>query len=342
MKFIRNFLPFLFLVAFFSCEPDTIEKIEFSTKAGRDVLVICEGQFNNMNAGITYINLDADTLVLDIYSKINSQPLGDVLQSAYLWKDEILLVTNNPGTIKVLDKSKLTLKRTIEINGNPKHIALSSNDEMYVSDVFSGFHIVNMITGINTQIADLSGASGEIIEIDGKVFVTSPGSYGSPDNKLRIYNKSDNSLFKELAISSGPTSIAKFGESILVMCSGDAANGPAIEEISLSDNTLTKTYDLEGKIEPAFSYEVKNISGKTYILSNKIYDFNTSTETATVINDIAQSLYGFDFNSTNADLFICDAVDFSSKGKFTIANSSWEVKKTYEVGFVPNGALLIE
>ena len=71
MKFIRNFLPFLFLAAFFACEPDTIEKIEFSTKAGRDVLVICEGQFNNMNAGITYINLDADTLVLDIYSKIN-------------------------------------------------------------------------------------------------------------------------------------------------------------------------------------------------------------------------------------------------------------------------------
>ena len=91
----RNLFLLLALAALmFSCKPDQPVNPGAIT-IGSGLFVLNEGDYQFANSSLTFYDIEADTVINDLFYKVNNAPLGDVAESMALVDGKLYIVVNN-------------------------------------------------------------------------------------------------------------------------------------------------------------------------------------------------------------------------------------------------------
>lgn len=352
---MKNFLIILCIAvfAFLSCTeeqmpPDT-EPI-FNFQPGEGYFLLNEGGFAKGNASVSYRHYDSDSIVNHVYETVNEQALGDVLQNAVIHDESMYLVVNNSGYIKEVDLT--TFEETGEISGlvSPRQMHIINDEKAYVSNYFSSnLSIVDLNTLTITDSIELDGWTEEMVQVDNRIFVTSPSSYGGPaSTAVFVIDVESDALVETINIGVNPSNIlADENGWIHVFCQGDPFGDPivkpsvySINSFNLSEIRMKNIPNLPVAYQSkmAFSPDQETI----YLLYGSIYEIDVlenglALTSFPLIDSEGRSLYGIAVYPSSGNLFITDAKDYNSNGTvYEYKTNAIEVDQ-FDAGIIPSG-----
>lgn len=342
-----NYLLLVFTLFLFACKSDNDDKVPPTpvTPDGVErILVGNEGGFMAENAELTLINRDSATAFQNIYAYYNEdEGLGDILQSMYAYNNEIYLVLNNSGKIEVIGQDDFKSKRTITGMNSPRYMLFFNGNKAYVSDLAdNGIHVVNPTTGTYTSMINTGTWIEHMVEHNGEVWCTAPGT-----DKLYFLNINDETFSGNVTLSQGVSDIGKDkNNNFWVMSQGTWSEPyiePAIHHIDGSSKEVLATYSFPegtgfgGNL--TMSADGENV---LYLLNGKIYKMaisDTQLPSQPFIEKSGVFFYTLSVNSDSGEIALTDAVDFSQTGKVYFYNADGTAKDNYEAGVVPRSVL---
>lgn len=338
MKF-RN-LAWLLILVIVGCSSDDDETPELTPQAGAQIIIGNQGGFLATNASITLYNQDSGETTQDLYAAANDgDVIGDVLQSMYLYNDELYVVMNNSSKIEVLDPSTFANKRTIQGLTSPRYIEFISSEKAYVSDIASSsINIIDPTAGTNLGAISTGFWVEEMVQIDGKVWCTAPG-----ENKVIIIDISTNEITEEIALTANANDILlDANNDVWVLCQGSFSEPfiePTIYRIDPASMMVEETLTYPTGTGFGGNIEISHTGLELYVLvQGSVSKMNiTATElpSETFISRANQSLYGISIDQESGDIFVSDAGDFAQDGMSYVYDSEGELKYEIEAGIVP-------
>lgn len=333
------------LFAFTACTPDEDEPIPDSSDA-RKVVIGNEGAFNNENASLTLIDLDAHSVEHDVYSKSNDDlPLGDVLQSMERHGDELYLVVNNSAKIEVVDAHTFERNRTIAIDGSsPRYMAFLPDGRAYVSDLFAnGLHIIDPSTGTYESLLDLGVWAEQMVVLDGLVYATCPTA-----DSLLVIDPSEDEVIGGVGLSTGPDDLKVDADGRLwVMADGawDGSAEPALQVIDPSTPEVIRTLSFPSGTGYNGIMCLSEDGDQVYcVAGGDIYRMDISEvalPAAPWIESDGRSFYGLNTDPETGEIFATHVPDFSQSGEVYVFDEQGETVRVYEAGIAPRTAVWI-
>jgi YVTN family beta-propeller protein len=343
----RKFLSLLAMsLVFFACDRngETPEG-----KYNRGVFVINEGGFGRSNGTIDFINPTTGELESDIFGlNNNNRPTGDVIQDLRFAGEKGFIIANGSNKIEEVTVESFINQRTWESQlRNPRYMVTNTSGEFgYISNWGSFDESFNLDQSY-VAIADL--VLGSVID----TVHTDPGSENVFffENTLYVSNSFTNTVFAidvidrkvkdTIEVGNSPKGLAVAGNSLWVLCQGDfGANNSTLHRISLSNNELTRTIELNMRVQGslvlnAFENKLYYTSGKS-VFATGITDTAAPSAAEFEVTQSSANLYGIGYNGISGRIWVCDPGDFSSSGK-VFEYDRGELKNTYTTGIAPNG-----
>jgi len=329
MKKVIIFLSVLTLLIT-SCKKE-VKKEQTIPSSDQRVIVINEGNFGWGNADFGVYDPTSKEYQDHVFETINKRPLGDVLQSAIIHKDEMFLVINNSGTIEVVDKINFKHKRTLSNLGTPRYLAvIEGTDEAYLSDTYSNkVSRINLKTGKILSQTPAFGWLDRIVSINYKTYLV-PSLIS---HVVYFISSENNSVIDSIKFEGDLGKIQVFndkvyllerltGKSVIWEINENKELNPFLEQedanIELFDMTSDGCFVLsEGKLS---IYEDSHFSSLTSLPATGKY-------------------YTMNYDNRSKLLYIADVRDYVRKGLVFVINKQGSINAQVEVGTIPNGFL---
>lgn len=308
---------------------------ESVTLGAKGVFVLNEGNFTVGNAKVSYHNISEGTTVVDLYGQTNGMALGDVLQSMYMTDDRAYIVVNNSAKIEVCDP--VTLQRHATITGfiSPRYFLPVSNSKAYVTDLYANkLWIVNLSSNTITGHIPLSGWAEQMVQVYGKVFVTS-----YEKQKVYVVDSGTDVLIDSIQVTYGGNSICQDNNGKLwVLCSGkaSASASPGIYKIDPVTRTVEHSFALTG----APSRLCTNGTADTlYFLNAGVFRLASTATAAPGSPFVSQgtgNFYGLGVHPHSGDVYVADALDYIQAGNVLVYGSNGILKKQFTTAVIPS------
>lgn len=343
----------LFSFLFISCEKDDDTT---TGKFDNGVIVLNEGAYGNSNASVSWVSYKSDSVVNNVFYSVNGRSIGDVLQSAIIYKGKIYMILNNSHKVEIASSSDFVQAGTIEGLNTPRY-ATVANNSLYITQWNSwgqkGAVMVYDLSSLS-KIDSIPVGYGpeQILYSDGKLWVANGGGL-SKDSTISVINPLSNEVEKTIEVAYSPTRFTvDANNNIWTICSGLTIYGANFSVIGHKPSKLAminpdneeveKTVDLFAEKHPTM-IDI-NPDGNTLYFGggwsfDGIYTLNISSTSyqGPIING---SVYGFNVNPKNGDIYCLEAPTFTAAGTLKVYNSNGgEAVKTVEVGIGPNGVL---
>ncbi|MGE0243857.1 MAG: hypothetical protein AB7F53_08615, partial [Nitrososphaeraceae archaeon] len=224
-------------------------------------------------------------------------------------------VSNNNGSISVINTTTNVIDSIIPISNDPKSIIHNSaNDLIYITNPNSGeISVFNTTTNLITNTINISNVLGtgltgiEVNPINNIIYVTSSGS-----NIISIINATSNTLIGNIS-----QTIGKFFTPYGIAYNYDNGNlyvtnrgSDTISVINSTTNMLEKIISIGGIAPSSIIYNPVN---------NYLYSTNTGSNTVSVINgttnDIVKTIstgtqpIGIAYNEYDGDVYITNSIN---------------------------------
>ncbi len=352
-----------FIVFMQSCMNDDVlrdfERLS-ENRNGKSVFIVNEGNFMYGNASLSYYNPDDSTVINNIFYNTNALPLGDVAYSMTVNDSLGYVVVNNSGKIYVINIH--TFKYVGKITGlvSPRYISFVSDIKAYVTDLYSrSITIVNPATLKITGHISLDNGnqhynqhpSEQIVKYGDKVFV----NCWSYDNKVLVIDINADKVIDSLTVAMQPNSMVldKNGK-LWVLSDGGSQGSPLGQDTA----ALTKIDAATVKVEKTFLFNDINASPSNLAINGSgdtlwfiynswdgapvdnagLFVMSVSAEKLPAEPFIPQNgklFYSLGIDPVNSDIYISDAVDFTSPGKVYRFSVSGIPRDTLTVGIIP-------
>lgn len=313
-----------------------------------------EGTFNFGNASIGTYNYQENKYSENQFLAANNRLLGDVLHMIYYHNNKVYAVVNNSGKIEVLNPSTLKSELTIENLGSPRRMLFLEDNKALVSNFLNEILLINLIDGTIEKRISIDGlASGlyanwteDMVLADNKIYVTAVKA-----NAVLVFNSQDLKPLDTLFCGNEPTDlITTDNQNLIVLCSGGLSEDTALASIewySLADDKKTKEIRFKDKNSVISNLIYDESTSLLYFLENGIKKTSAIATTSATIEDVFTNnlnlnIYSFHFNSTNRQLWVCDAKDFVNKGKILIFNEFGIKFNEFNVGVIPKTIIQID
>ena len=327
------FCSFLFING---CKKD--EETIVTTENNKGVIVVNEGGFLKSNGSVG-IYKPGTSEYFDLFQKTNGRPLGDVVQSMTLINEKYYIIINNSNKIEVVNQSDFKSVTSITVN-QPRNIIKVSETKAYISQFDNSMGILDLGSNTISGTINVKSSTENMALLNNKVYVGKAYS-----DKIFVINTVNNNVVDSLVIGSGLSSIVNVGDNQLAMfCLGAVDfNTGAVTENGKIVFLNKDSVKVERKLTLAtgsYGGSLLNNNGTLYFtFGNKsIYSIASSatTGTGTSILTTPGSVYGFNVDATNGNLYVTDAGDYSSAGKVYIYNSFGVKQKEFIAGIVPS------
>lgn len=250
---------------------------------------------NNGGAGVgtvSYIKQDLSAVEQQIYNTVNSEAIGNGLQSITFHNGKAYLIVADANKIIVIDRYSFFKETTIEIGlENPRYMAISG-DKAYVTNWGDPANatddyvaVVDLATNTINPANNISLGEGpeRVLERSGKLYVSHKGGLNQ-NNIVSVIASSDNSV-NEVIVGDVPDEMVfDSANNIWVLCEGNPAGsgsetGGKLIKINTIDDMVAATIDFVNITDHpnALSYYNGNLY---YVLSGAVY---TLLETDTVL-----------------------------------------------------------
>ena len=305
------------------------------------VIIACEGGFTRGNASIDLYNPSNGDLLPNAFADQAGYALGDILQDIYWTNNDLILVVNNSQKIEILDPNTLTPRRTIAGFTSPRYAHVNDEGEIYVSDLFSRQFIrTEPQSGCIDAAVDLYGWTEYIFPYRTNgiaVLHRSVYGQGSPISEVLLLSK-DLELRDNIALPEDPIQMVEGSEDHLfyVLCLGNASIDVAgqIVEVNLLDKTTREIIRFNEDRPNRIAFD-KNSNTLYFNLASEIFKIAGDTPPSLAWNTTAQAIYGLSVIN-NGDIIVSDAKDFVANGAIEHYDSSGNLIRTVDVGYVPS------
>ncbi len=327
-----------------SCEKTPSNQTEdYTFEEG--IWLVNEGNFNSGLGSISYINTNADTIMEQVFERVNGRKLGDVVQSLYVEDDRLYIVVNNSQKIEVVNRRDFKSVGTISGLHSPRYIEQwGSNDELVVSNFRSPWlQIINrtsLVVVDSIAIATANPATcwtEQLLRINDELWIAN-----MKDGQIQIVEAGSESI-DSIAVAFDPGSMVmdKNG-AVWVLSSGGLCpicEMPTLVKIDANTKSVVATYLFEDEGSPSSLVVDERGEYLYYLYQGGIYkmSINDMTLASTPLAVLeGRNLYRLSF--AEGKLWVSDAVNFLQQGSLLqIDVESGEVLKVYEGGFIPSG-----
>lgn len=216
-------IPALLIIAmlFLSCEKEENKPSGPAGESLKGVFVLNEGSFMGANAGVSFFSDDGSLSSTDIYSQVNSLPLGDVALTMTMDAGSAYIVVNNSQKVEIVNRN--TFRKTGTINGftSPRYFLKINNNTGYVSDWSdNNIKIVDLVSNTITGTIPAGNGPEQMVEVHGTVFVCNIGGF-STDSTITIINPSTHTVDTTITVGTNPANIqVDKDDNIWVLCGG--------------------------------------------------------------------------------------------------------------------------
>lgn len=311
--------------------------------------IVDEGNFTQANGTITYYNTTSGESEQNIYRTVTGFA-GSVAQSLSIHDDRGYLVLNGDNKIEILDTNTFeslgTLTGTdfdkpryVEIVDNKAYISMwGPYEEGGYSLIDSYVLVVDLATKSTVKKIETDEGTENLLVADDYLFASNYNFGGS--HTVSVIKTEDNSLVDQIEVGSGPSGLVKDeNDKVWVICTGDygALNGQLVR-INPETLVVEKTIDLNlnPDADLAISSDKKSI---LYSSGTDVYSIAINAESAPsdplFTADAVVTNYALGVDPDSGDIWMGDALDYTSAGKVYIYTSSGSLKTSFGTGIAP-------
>jgi len=315
----------------------------------KKALVLCEGSLGNGNASLTQYDIDSQQVIEDVFSAMNQQPMGDILQSITPIGNQLFLCVNNSDKLLVINKKTYALEGILSIP-KPRYILPINESKAYVSTLFS-----NKVYIINPKALTIDGSfelptknAENMLLWNGEAILC---SWDTSNNKIYFIDTATNKIEKSLDLpAKAPQECLLDKEGKLWVLSGDAYNKIDVTFLQLEPTTgnVLKTFKF-----PAATEVIKPILNQTkdslYFIevqydgsptNNGIYRMNVQASSLPSQPFIAaqsfQYFWGLGIEPSSGSIWVGDPKGFTQKGVVSIYQPNGDKVKEFKTGVGPS------
>jgi PGF-pre-PGF domain-containing protein len=228
---------------------------------------------------ILYSKTFVSLFIVSFLIFISSTALADPVQGAspaaiYAY------ISNQDGTISVLDTTNSTITATVNVGGCPSGAAVSPDGKkVFVANYLSNtVSVITTTTNTVTANVDVGGSSSEVaVTPDGKkVYVTIRGN-----NTVSVIDTANDTVITTVPVGNGPTRVAVSPDGTKVYVINEYSH--TLDFIDTATNTVIDTVNLEEPCGITVSPDGTKVYVANFNSGNvSIIDTATNTVTATV------------------------------------------------------------
>lgn len=330
-----------------SCENDDNSPVLPSGDYADGILISNEGPFSNGTGTVSFISTDLETVENAIYNKVNTEDLGNIVQSIGFTDSKAYVVANNSNTIAVVDRFTFEKEAVISTGLNNPRYFISVNGKGYVTnwgdtadETDDYVAIINLTTNSIEGNIPVEFGPEEITNRANTIYVAHQGGFGQ-NNKISVIDSGTDEVSTIISVGDVPKAIQLDASNNLWVLSagkpsytGEETAG-SLSRINTTTNEVEATLDFTTTEHPNhLGYDGTNLF---YTLDGAAYSIATSaTELPTEKHFDGIGTYAMTVR--DGRLYTTDAKDFASNGSISIydLNTKAEIK-TIEVGIIPGG-----
>lgn len=345
------------VLALSACKKDKLPPIDPQPNATTGIYVLCEGPFGQINKStITYYDIATKGLEKDYFKKQNGIDLGTGASALKQYGSKMYcMVTgdnsvNKDAYVEVISiATGKSLKRIPFFNDtedfSPRNVIFHKG-KAYVSG-YDGF-----ITKIDTTSLNIEsrlaagGAMEELAIVNNKLYATNslhPYISNPINSSVSVVDLNSFTKLKEIEVSFNANKIAASPTGdLFVITRGQysPAIAPAFEKLSSATDSKIQTY--------AYDLNSITIAGtKAFVITGdypaalKTFDITNATIGADFITDgtAVNNIYGVTVNPLTNDVYVADATDYTTDGKFFCFGSDGKKKFEFATGSIPQSAV---
>lgn len=318
------------------------------------VIITNEGTFNQNNGTLTYYNPSNDSLINDVFMKVNNRPLGDVVQSFTNAGSLGFVVVNNSKKVEVVKLDDMSSVGVIPAS-YPRHFIPVSDSKGYLTNnMFPGEVLV--IDTRKLAVTDTIPVGNEpehLLQSGPYVFVAN-GGWGS-DSTVSVIQASTDSVVKNIWVGDGPSNlVAGNDNSVWILCEGiNAYSGKAETDsrlvkmdavtfgilysgvIGIKGDGFNPTLLAAGSNGSVFYVEADGVHKVVWTGSGITDDLLIPWT-----NSYSSSIYGLQVDPSDGRIYVLEAKGYVSAGMLHIYHADGSLYRSFTVGIAPNGACI--
>jgi YVTN family beta-propeller protein len=253
-------------------------------------------------------------------------------------EDNGYIVVNNSNKIEVIDPSTMVSKKTITGLKSPRYMTPVSTTSAYVTSLYSdSVTIIDLTTNSISGYINIRRTSEAIYAGNNKAYV----SNWAGGHEVMVINTLTNKVIDSIQVGNEPESmVIDHNLYLWVLCSGtySGTDYAKLDQIDVFTDKVIKEYTFP-TIQASPSCLRTDAFGLTlYYLDNgvKAMEINTGKLPLTaMIADPNSSFYKIAINPVNGDIFVTDAVDYSSQGYVLIHKSDGTLLSKEKADVIP-------
>jgi YVTN family beta-propeller protein len=336
-----------------SCHKDNNSPVN-TTPVSTGLFVLNQGGFQGNNSTLSVYDYATKAVVADKFSAVNGRGLGDTGNDIETYGSKTYIVVNVSSNLEVINTK--TAKSIVKIPfftnttaRQPRNIVFYKGNA-FVS-VYDGKVDVIDTNSLAVTKSIAVGANPEQMAIsNGKLYVANSGGLQLTfSNTVSVIDLGTLTVIKTVTVGTNPLAVAAdaYGE-VYVTAQGDylpQGVQPSITVINTATDvaaapvTTSLSYGSPFVISGDFAYYVAG--------DNKIKVYNVKTKTLTSAsfitdNTAVQIPYAITVDDASGEVFVGDAVNYSSNGNVYAFDKNGKLEYSFKVGINPGKITIIK
>lgn len=347
---------FFMLLCMAACGPDPVDPVNPSQfDLGKGVFVLNEGSYTNANSTLSFYDTEKDSVLNQLFYRVNGSPIGDVGQSLCLMDGKLYIVVNNSNYIYKVDARTIYCDTTQpykldSVFNSPRYMLPVAPDKAYVSDLVS-----KTLWIINPRDMSLCGGvrmdkpTETMVQVGRELFVSNYSRYYANDiqnNTVQVVDIDNDVKVATIEVGYEPNGmVVDQNGMVWVLCEGDVNDLDVPSTLWKIDPNMRRSYLMRTFEDKALNLAIDPTGRYLYYLHGG--DVHRSsidtpdTEDAFCIPAEGRMFYKIAVNPSNGELYVSDAKNYLVNGTVYRYTGDGLLLSSFNAGICPGFCLFV-